>query len=897
MSLAPGTRVGPYEVGSAIGAGGMGEVYRARDTKLGRDVALKILPANVVNDPDRVGRFEREARTLAALNHPLIAHIYGFEQTQPQAPGQASLHALAMEFVEGQDLSQRMARGPLSIPDALPIARQIAEALEYAHAQGIVHRDLKPANIKVRPDGTVKILDFGLAKALDPADSFPGVNAATMTSPAITVHGVILGTAAYMSPEQARGHAVDQRADIWAFGVVLYEMLTGRTAFPGATVTDTLARLIERDPDWTALPESTPPQIRTLLKRCLEKDPRKRAPHIGLARLEVDDALSGAITPATAPSAHRRRSPKSAAMIVAAAAMVAILSAGLGYWLRSSPPEDPAPAYRSLLLLDQSLAARPPSHRFSVSPDGRWLAYVGSDDQSREVRLWLRSLQDNTSQVLPGTGDAMAPFWSPDSRGIAFAANGRLMRIEVGGAPPTLVCPFPPATQNPTGSWGPNDVIVFAGGRTLWRVRARGGTPELLTRLDGSGETHHGFPWILPGGRRLLFTAYKALESTGVFAVDLDTGARTRVMENASNVQYGDGHLLFMRGSSLMAQPFDPATLTLSGEPVTLADAIVGNVIIMRGGAFSASQTGTLVYWPLTNSSGSRLVWSTPQGQQTPVEGTMPTNRALAVSPDGTRAAVIPMDLSGGVDLWIVDTRRGVRSRVTHDAQPTTAVWSHDGRRLYYSARNSGGALNIYRRGESGRGPEELVFEDATDKWITSVSSDGRSILYETQRPGLSWDVFVLTLDPKPSARALIETPFTDRWAQFSPDGQWIAYVSNDSAPSGFEVYVARYPGGAHRTQVSPAGGAFPRWNRAKSELFYYASNNSMMSAQLTLRPDGVDVGAVAPLFKTPAPEGFARTFFDVSADGRFLVSEPTTQASAGARLGLVTNWPALTRR
>ena len=898
MSLAPGTRVGPYEVVSAIGAGGMGEVYRARDTKLGRDVALKILPANLVNDPDRVARFEREARTLAALNHPLIAHIYGLEQTHAEAPTQAAAHALVMEFVDGQDLSQRIARGALSVGDALPIARQIAEALEYAHAHGIVHRDLKPANIKLRADGTVKVLDFGLAKALDPADSSPAaLDAATMTSPAMTVRGVILGTAAYMSPEQARGHAVDQRADIWAFGVVLYEMLTGKTAFPGATVTDTLARLIERDPDWSALPETTPPQVRTLLRRCLEKDPRKRAPHIGLARLDVDDALSGPAGPIAATAARVRRPAKLMVMIAAATSVVAILSAGLGYWLGSSPPEAAASAYRSLLLFDESMSPRPPSHRFAISPDGQWLAYVGNDEQSREVRLWLRSLQSNTSQVLPGTDEASSPFWSPDSRTIAFYTSDKLMRIDVGGGPPTPVCALPAVARTAAlGSWGPNDVIVFSGEVTLWRVSARGGKPVPLTRLDDSGETQHGFPWFLPGGRRILFTAYRALEPTGVFAHDLDTGARTPVMENASNVQFADGHLLFVRGTSLMAQPFDPATLALSQSPVTLADSILGNVVIIRGGAYSVSQTGTLVYWPLTRSDSSRLVWVSGQGQQTPIEGSMPTNRALAVSPDGTRAAVIPLDTSGIVDLWLVDTRRGVRSRVTHDDQPTMAVWSRDGRTLYYNARKAGGPLNIYRRRELGRGPEEPVFEDGTDKWITSVSADERLILYETQRPGLSWDVFVLTLDSKPSTRALVETPFSDRWAQFSPDGQWITYVSNDSGPRGLEVYVARYPGLTHRTQVSPGGGAFPKWNPVGSELFYYGSN-SLMSAKLTLRADAVDVGAVTTLFRVPPPEGFTRTFYDVTQDGRFLVSVPTAQASGGARIGLLTNWPALTRR
>jgi hypothetical protein len=535
----------------------------------------------------------------------------------------------------------------LPVADALAIARQIAEALEFAHAQGIVHRDLKPANIKIRPDGTVKVLDFGLAKALDSTvfGASDRIEAATMTSPAMTMQGVILGTAAYMSPEQARGHAVDQRADIWAFGVVLYEMLTGQTAFAAPTVTDTLARVIERDPDWAALPPTTPPSVQTLLRRCIEKDPRRRAPHIGLARLDLDDALS-------------------------------------------------APAHPTV-----------------------------------EVR---RS----------------APTWT----------------------------------------------------------------------------------------------------------------ARTRAPDAAS-AQFAGGRIVFVRGSVLMAQPFDPASLTLSGDPMTLGDPVLANVAIPRAGGFSVSQTGAVVYIPSNRASGSRLIWASRDGQQTLIDEQVLSNRALALSPTGTHAAMIPLSVDGGEPVWTLDLKRGVRTRITHDTLPAAVVWGADGRTLYYSGRKGSGAIDIYKRGDFGAGPEVLVYSDATSKLVTSVSRDGRTMLYEVPK-GPSWDEYALTLDPTPRTQLLLGDGRSNRGATFSPDGRWIAY-SSATANQPSDAFIARYPDGALRTQISPKGGIFPRWHPNGRELIFH-DRTRFMSVTVTL--------------------------------GRLFVSAPGA-AAQGARLALVTNWPALAQR
>jgi len=584
MTLAAGTRIGPYEVTGSLGAGGMGEVYRAHDARLNRDVAVKIVPDLFAADGDRLARFDREAQVLAALNHPNIAQIHGLEQFDAG-------RALVMELVDGEDLAQRIARGPLPLDEALQIAKQIGDALEAAHELGIIHRDLKPANIRLRPDGTVKVLDFGLAKALDPPASSSGAalaNSPTLTSPvAMTRQGLILGTAAYMAPEQAKGKTVDRRADVWAFGCVLYEMLTGRRAFPGDDVTETLAAVVRAEPDWAALPPETHPAIRRLLTRCLEKNPRERASDIGMARIEINEALK---TPAAiAPPASLRR--PWIPWAVAAVASVAAVAFGVAW--RARPLVDTR-VIRTSILPPAELANNP-ALRFAISPDGLRVAFT-APDSTGQIVLWVRPLDALTAQPLAGTAHALAPFWSWDSRMIAFIADGKLKKVDAAGGPVFMLAD---CTPTPPGAWNRDNVIVFTP-RTgvLHRVSASGGKPVPVTTLDrAAGETTHVMPVFLPDGRRFLYTASGVgARVNGVFVGSLDGGPAIPVLPDVgSNATYAQGHLLYMQDTTLVAHRFDASTLKLSGEPLPIAEQVLINQITGTG-AFSVSQTGFLAY-------------------------------------------------------------------------------------------------------------------------------------------------------------------------------------------------------------------------------------------------------------------------------------------------------------
>jgi hypothetical protein len=567
LSLTPGTRIGVYQIASQIGVGGMGEVYQATDTNLKRQVAIKVLPASVTVDTDRLARFQREAEVLAALNHPNIAAIYGLEKTP-------DFTAIVMELVEGEDLLERIARGAIPIDEALPIAKQIAEALEAAHEQGIIHRDLKPANIKVRPDGTVKVLDFGLAKAMEPAaGSSPSVSMSpTITTPAMTQAGMILGTAAYMSPEQAKGRAADRRSDVWAFGVLLCEMLTGQRAFKGEDVSDTLAAILRSEPDWTALPAATPQLIRRLLRRCLEKDRKRRLDSAAAARLEIDEALAApsVVDGAAAQPAPVPRSTWSRAVAWAAVGALATgLSLGFLY-LRQAPIER---------LLRYTVAAPENStvHSFALSPDGRYITIAAAVNGTRQ--LWLRPLDALQAQPIPGTEDATFPFWSPNSRDIGFFAHGRLKRIAARGGPAQSVCD---AQDGRGGSWNRDDVIVFApssGSRSaIQRVAAKGGVPSDVTKTSGD----YRYPVFLPDGRHFLYLVTAAsLENDGVYLSSLDGSENRRILADMSRVVFAPlapggraGHLLFVRDNTLMAQPFDAGSAQLSGDAFAIAEGV-----------------------------------------------------------------------------------------------------------------------------------------------------------------------------------------------------------------------------------------------------------------------------------------------------------------------------------
>ena len=802
MTLSPGSRIGVYEIVAAIGAGGMGEVYRAHDSKLHRDVAIKVLPDLFARDPERLARFEREARTLAALNHPHIAQVYGVEES-------GHVHALVMELVEGEDLSQRIERGgAIPLDEALPIAQQIAEALEAAHEQGIIHRDLKPANIKVRPDGTVKVLDFGLAKALAPPDPGspggfrPGIeNSPTITSPlAMTYLGMILGTAAYMAPEQAKGKAVDKRADIWAFGCVLYELLTGKRPFAGEDVTDTLAAIVRADPDWPALPPDTPPVIRKLLRRCLEKDRRERLPDIGAARLDLKDARSRAVADAPTVPPPARHAALVPWVLFAIAALAAVAATAFAVLTRPTPDTR---VFKSVIVPPSPLSGAP-ALRLAISPDGRRLAFV-APDAAGTTMLWVRSLDSTVPQPLAGTTNATAPFWSPDSRSIAFISDGKLRRIDAAGGAILALCG---ALMTPPGTWNRDDVIVFSGLRgPLTRVSASGGEPVAVTELTpgGAGRTQIT-PFFLPDGRHFLYTAGTGgSRSVGIYIGSLESKQTRPVLDVASNAQYADGYLLYLRDTTLMAHRFDPDKLELSGDAVQLATDVQVNPATGTG-AFSVSQTGVLAYQS-GPSSGTLLVWLDRAGKPVGTVGGQAGNRDVQLSPDGKWASVtLPAQGTQQPDVWLFELARdALRKRLTFGGSGSMdGVWSPDGRRLAYASRR-GKAMDLFQKNASGLGSEETLLEDETEKYPIGFTPDSRFLLYSVPTGAATGHLWLLPMSGDRKPRPFIPaSKGSEVPAEVSPNGRWIAYVSDETGRR--EVYVTSFPDATGKWQVSTNG-------------------------------------------------------------------------------------------
>jgi Tol biopolymer transport system component len=882
-----GQRFGLYEIQGVIGAGGMGEVYRARDTTLGRDVALKLLPEVFAADPDRVARFQREAQILASLNHPQIAAIYGVEES-------SGARALVLELVEGPTLADRIAQGAVPLDEAVPIARQITQALEAAHALGIVHRDLKPANIKLRPDGAVKVLDFGLAKALEPPSAgVDGSGSRTLTSPVMTRAGVILGTAAYMSPEQARGRAVDRRSDIWAFGCVLFEMLTGEHAFDGEDLPGTLASILTREPAWSSLPSGTPPALHRLLRRCLEKDRSRRLADVADARLELDErvpdvAASGASSPSPA-SAVRRFGP----WWVAGACLVTTLGLA-ALRIRDRPPSQTG-VYRASILIPGRLGL-PRSGlgaSITVSPDGRRLAFVVSDS-SGHSRLWIRALDGLVAEPLADTVDAASPFWSPNSRWLGFVQNGRLRKIDASGGQAVTVSD----SAAVGGTWSREDVILFTlATGALAQVPAAGGTAVPLTTIDSNGgEVHNLFPFFLPDGRSFVYVSL----GTGsvhaeVYLASLDATTRpVRLPVDATVVQYASGFLWFLRGSTLMAQPFDPVHRRLAGEAVPVAEQIRIDNSWIRTGVFSPSDAGTLVV-QTDPSPGYDLVWYDRQGRSLGTLGARADYSDVQLSPDGRRVLVsVAAAGTAARDLWIFDVARGLRTRFTFDdARPIrTPIWSRDGARIAFASERQG-HLVLLQKSSNGAASEEPLLEDGFDKEPTSWSPDGRFILYARRAAINAPSSWVLPLegDRKPFELAQPRA----RFPQFSPDGRWILYAS-PGAGRAAEVYIARFPGPGSSWQVSTAGGFNPRWRADGKEVFYlYQQEDKLMSAAVSLGPDHVVVGEAKPLFDLPwiGP----RFTFDVSPDGGRILALTQPSQAASAPLTLIVNWPALLKQ
>jgi serine/threonine protein kinase len=889
--------LGPYEVLAAIGAGGMGEVYRARDAKLGRDVALKVLPDAFARDAERMARFQREAKSLASLNHSNIASIYGLEDS-------GSTHALVMELVEGPTLADRIRSGPIPIEEALPIAKQIAEGLEYAHERGIVHRDLKPSNVKVTSDDAVKILDFGLAKTMQAETGFGDATTSPTLSAMATQSGVLLGTAAYMSPEQARGKLVDRRADIWAFGCVLYEMLTGKMAFGGGVVTDTLAAVLKSEPDWSLLPAGIPTRVRVLLQRCLQKDPKQRLRDIGDARISLDEVLSGAPdatlagdSPVALPRWRRALPWAMAALLLFTLGPIAFL------YFRETTPAPALPMRLQIPLPDKTAISI--NGTFAVSPDGRQLAFsaTGSDGVSR---LWIRPLDSLEARPLPGTeAPQFPPFsWSPDSKSIAFDAGGKLKKIDISGGPAQTLCDLRGVAVG--SSWNRDGTIVFGlSPGPIMRVSADGGIPLPLTNSDASrGDTADLFPSFLPDGRHFLYARFSTAENKGIFVGSLDAKPEEQnskpvtsdVESSFVSPSDGSGRVLFIREGSLLAQPFDTQRLELSGEPVTLAEHVgtFGSYAFL-----SVSTNGVLVYRAGTEEENLQLTWFDRQGRALGTAGEPRSFLSVAPSPDGARVAFSEFTSSAGAagfGLWILDVSRGTSTRLTFGSGAADAVWSPDGKQIIFDSRQDG----LYEKPTSGAKDEKVLLKSSDHLLPTSWSRDGRFLMYTTRDsgPNAKAALWELPLEGDKKPVPFLRTEFNEQDGRFSPDEHWVAYTSDESGRD--EVYVRPFSLGAAEAAsgagggllISNGGGTEPRWRGDGKELYYRALDGKLMAAEIALTP-AFHAGIAKALFQMP-PEGgpsAGLSTWDVAPDGkRFLMPVPQSTTTP---FTVVLNWQA----
>jgi len=887
LNVAPGTRFGAYEIVSALGAGGMGEVYRARDAKLNRDVAIKILPDVFAHDSERVARFTREAQTLASLNHPNIAQIYGvLEEDQP-----AHVHALVMELVEGDDLSVLIARGPMPLPEALPIAKQIAEALEAAHEQGIVHRDLKPANVKVRADGTVKVLDFGLAKALDPGSKDPGLHQDVANSPTLTARatqmGMIIGTAAYMAPEQAKGKRVDKRADIWAFGVVLYEMLTGSRLFAAEDVSDTLAAVLTREVNLKTLPPGTPVRLRALVGDCLIRDSKQRLRDIGNARIEIarieasGPDSAGPVPPTLAVAAApawRRALPWAWATV----STVALL-AGLLTWApwRSAP----APTPRRLLASIGADAFLPTTQGASaiLSPDGTTLAFVAR--QAGQARLFIRKLDQLQAAPLAGTEGAENPFFSPDGQWLAFFGGGALKKVSVTGGAAVPLCD---AAENLGGTWADNDTIVFtrsgAPNARLMRVSAAGGTPEDFGAALSPGAGRQRWPQALPGGQAVLYSEHSPTstnwDAANLVVAPLSGGAPKVVVRGGYYGRYvpsgrgspkhderEGGHLIYLHQGTVFAVRFDLTRLETVGPAAPALEGVTA--FPAAGGAkLAASSEGTLVYVPGTAASAARPIdWLTRDGKTAVLRATNALWANPRFSPNGQKLAV---DISDGTqrDIWVYEWARDTLTQLTFDpGEDRFPVWTPDGRRLVFASdRGKAGTFNLYWANADGTGEvTRLTDSPESHSQGSSWHPSGQFLAFQASRGATGTDLMILPMEGDATRgwtpgtpTVFLSSPASEATPMFSPDGRWIAYASTEAGSSSFDIYVRPFPGPGGPWRISTAGGRFPRWSATAPELLF-VGQATIMAARYTVVGDS---------FRSETPQMWSPTSIQGVAPG-----------------------------
>ncbi len=875
MSLSAGHTLAHYRITAAIGAGGMGEVYRATDTKLGREVAIKVLPAEVASDPERLARFKREAQLLASLNHPNVAAIHGLEEAEGKP-------FLVLELVEGEELAERLKRGAIPVDEAIVIAKQMAEALEEAHDHGIVHRDLKPANVKLTPDGKVKVLDFGLAKAYS-GDSGDGSKPELSHSPTMTragtVAGMILGTAAYMSPEQARGKAVDKRADIWAFGVVLYEMLTGERLFAGETVSDVLAGVLKTEVDLGKLPRAAPPAIRDLLRRCLERNPKNRLHDIADARLALEDSLGGRTDDAPGTAAVTPQSRQRAQWsqwvfgLALGGAALAVLDRTL---LKPAPPPPSEKVRLEVVPPEGTLSSGP----FDLSPDGRSIVFVAAN-ADRESALYIRDLDSLDARTLPGTGGASLPFFSPDGRSVGFFADKKLQRIDLAGGPPRNLAPV---SDPRGGSWGSAGLIVFAadGGGPLLRIPENGGEVAPATQLDPAREeTSHRWPHFLPDGRRFLFLSRKPrTPRLSVEVGSLDGKRRTKLVE-ADAACYAAGSLFFQRRTTLFAQAFEIAGETLVGGPQPVAEGAWLNLDTDGLAAFAVARDGRLAY----RRGGivtARLAWHGRDGRTLRTVGEPALLAEPTLSPDERRILVSTQGQNQDTSsLLSIDDATSIGSIITrreHDS--TFALFSPDGSRVLF-ADDRNGPFDLFELKVSEPGKDVPVLATPLWKYPETWSPDGRFVVYTEVDPVSRGNLWVLprTGDTKPFP--LLATAAAESQARFSPDGRHLAYTSDESGHE--EVFVQPFPATGAKWQVSATGGSEAAWRGDGRELFYVASDARLTAVAVSLAPSGLAFGVPRALFRIPIRHGLGATgrTYAVSHDGqRFLALDWPSEAA-----------------
>jgi len=888
VTLAAGTQFGRYQIHARIGAGGMGEVYRAVDTDLKREVALKMLPAAVTAEPDRLARFQREAEILASLNHPNIAVLYGVETAD-------SARALVMELVGGSDLSDRIARGPIAPAQALVFARQIAEAVEAAHQAGVIHRDLKPSNVKVRGDGTIKVLDFGLAKALEPTSN--GEDTSHIPTRGETKAGVILGTAAYMSPEQARGLPVDQRTDIWAFGCVLFEMLSGRSAFGRETFSDSLAAVLEREPPWAALPATTPPAIRRLLGRCLTKDQYRRLRDIGDARLDIDDAIVSPLADLPPAAEHRRHLMRR--WMVALLTTVAVGAVAWATWPQRAVDTASSGAFPVRFSI-----AGPPSGEIDISRspigisrDGRAIAFAARRGATQQI--FVRELNAPDAAALPGTEGGFAPFFSPDGNWVRFFANQKVRKVLRSGGSPVAIADFKElgATRNVSASWDEQDAILFTPdvNTGIWRVPASGGTPTVVTKPK-STETFHLWPQLLPGGGSLLFSASDDGPDPQAYVQRLDTGERKALVRGHGTRYVPSGHLVFVQGGSLMAVPFDLQRLEITGPAIGVVSDVTApfrlrTMPMSFNRLFDVSPAGTLAFVSAGRAPEHALVWVDRAGNDQPVGASGGTYAQPRLSPDGRRIAVVVRG-DDFHDVWLYEPGRNTWNRFTSGGNSEFPVWTLDGTRVVYNSDRSGAVAIEMKRSDGSGTVETLVSGQwARRSFPFSWSPDGL-LAFVAVRP--AQDIFTVRPGSGADPAPFVATPFVEGGPAFAPDGRAIAYVSAETGRN--EIYVRTFPGDGEKVTVSNGGGNEPVWSPTGRELFYRVGD-AMMAVDVTISPR-LTIATPRRLFEKHYEPSVSLYANYSTIDGqRFVMVKRLDQRDAPVRIDVTVNWFELLKR